>query len=254
MPRRVPYEVEYSLVKKFDNVSKYVLSFSALLSVIVIVNEHANFVINKERINDSLNAILGILGITYFLLDMFTNLLFQNAESNRKNDFIDNSFKTNLSDSNSEEYFSNDNIDSGIYKLGVNCFENCFFSKEITKMMLMPMIIKSMLIILLYLFVVIFTNQKTAISVLQISLPFAIISQTIRVIVLSRNLKQVAQNFKNIFSTLGVKKQNPLIIDNVINYEKALSAAYIQFDSKLFKKHNNRLSIEWERLKQNLHI
>ena len=36
---------------------------------------------------------------------MMNSYLFQNAEANRKNDFIDNSLNTQLSDKNSKDYF-----------------------------------------------------------------------------------------------------------------------------------------------------
>ncbi len=130
MEKVVPHAIDYALVSKVDKLNSYVLYVSAVLSLCVILNNHVSINLDKEQFNDVANRILGILGIAYFLIDMMNSYLFQNAEANRKNDFINNSLNTQLSDKNSKDYFSNDSIDIGIYKLGVNCFENCFFFRS----------------------------------------------------------------------------------------------------------------------------
>lgn len=254
MEKVVPHAIDYALVSKVDKLNSYVLYVSAVLSLCVILNNHVSINLDKEQFNDVANRILGILGIAYFLIDMMNSYLFQNAEANRKNDFINNSLNTQLSDKNSKDYFSNDSIDIGIYKLGVNCFENCFFSKFVSSKMILPMVVKSFVILLLYLFVLFFTDQNTTLSVFQISLPFTIINQTIKLILLNSNLSLIAQNFRNIFSSTEKAKQDSLVINNVINYEKTLSSFNVQLDTKLFDKNNDKLSLEWERIKQSLNI
>ena len=116
------------------------------------------------------------------------------------------------------------------------------------------MVVKSFVILLLYLFVLFFTDQNTTLSVFQISLPFTIINQTIKLILLNSNLSLIAQNFRNIFSSTEKAKQDSLVINNVINYEKTLSSFNVQLDTKLFDKNNDKLSLEWERIKQSLNI
>src|SRR5690606_3146198 len=71
-----------------------------------------------------LNSLICLFSVAYFLSDIISNYLFQLAEAKRRDDFFDNSLKTNYSEVNSNEYFTNDDISPGIKKMGINCFEN----------------------------------------------------------------------------------------------------------------------------------
>lgn len=249
MTRIVPHEINYKTINKVSGIASFVLYTSALIALILLFIDKTNFVVTKELYNKNLNSGLAILAILYFIIDIVQNYLFQQAELNRKNDFIDNSFETKLSDENSQGYFSNDNFPAGIYKLGVNGFENSFFTKAISKKMIIPGIIKAVLILVLFLLVIFYTDQSTLTALIQIALPFTIIQQTVKLIFFHYHIKKVVDTYKHIFANVAKSKRSPLIIDNVINYEKTLSWGGIQLDSKLFNKHNPKLTTDWEALK-----
>lgn len=249
MTKIVPHDIDYSTIKKIGKIATFLLYLSAIISLSILIIDKGNFVTSKELYNKNLNSGLGILAILYFLLDIVQNYLFQQAEHNRKNDFIDNSLETKLSEENSQDYYSNDIFAPSIYKLGVNGFENSFFTKNISCKMMPASIIKSVIILVLFLLVIFYTDQTTLISLVQIALPFTIIQQTIRLIIFHFQIKRVFNNYKYIFTSVAKAKRTPLIIDNVINYEKTLSWAGIPLDSKLFEKHNPKLTIDWEALK-----
>src|SRR5665811_1070806 len=82
-----------------------------------------------EYIFDIVN-ILNIIGITaFFLIEILVDyVLLPQADSKRRDDFIDNSFGSKFSPKNSIGYYDNDEIGEGLYKASVNLFENCFFS------------------------------------------------------------------------------------------------------------------------------
>lgn len=249
MNRIVPHEINYKTISKVSGIASLVLYISALIALVLLFINKTNFVTSKELYNENLNSGLAILAILYFLIDITQNYLFQQAELNRKNDFIDNSFETKLSDENSQGYFSNDSFPTGIYKLGVNGFENSFFTKAISKKMIIPGIIKCVVILVLFLLVIFYTDQSTLTALIQIALPFTIIQQTVRLIFFHSHIKRIVDTYKYIFANVAKSKRSPLIIDNVINYEKTLSWGGIQLDSKLFNKHNPKLTIDWEVLK-----
>lgn len=249
MSRIVPHEINYKTINKISGIASLVLYASATIALMLLFIDKTNFVTSKEIHNKNLNSGLAILAILYFVIDIIQNYLFQQAELNRKNDLIDNSFETKLSDENSQGYFSNDNFPTGIYKLGVNVFENSFFTKSISQKMIAPGIIKSVLILVLFLLVIFYTDQSTLTALIQIALPFTIVQQTIRLIFFYHYIKKVVDTYKYIFANVAKNKRSPLIIDNVINYEKTLSWGGIQLDSKLFNKHNPKLTIDWEALK-----
>jgi hypothetical protein len=254
MNKIVPHEINYKTINKISSSSSLLLLISALISLSIFIIDKNNFIVSKETFNKNLNAALGILAVLYFLLDIVQNYLFQQAELNRKNDFIDNSLETKLSEENSQGYFSNDNFAPSIYKLGVNGFENSFFTKSISSKMIAPNIIKSVIILILFLLVIFYTDQSTLISLVQIALPFTIIQQTIRLIIFNSNINKVFDNYKHIYANVAKAKRSPLIINNVINYEKTLSWGGIQLDSRLFNKHNPKLSLDWETLKAKYNI
>ena len=152
MKRIVPFSVNYETIRKINLAGNLILYLSAILAILVIINGKLDFP-NKVDIDKFLNSFLSFFSIAYFLEDLIQNYLFQLAEVHRRNDFIDNSFDTTLSDKNSKGYFSNDDLKTGIYKLGVNCFENSFFTKTVTLSMIPFMAIKSIVIVLLFILI-----------------------------------------------------------------------------------------------------
>ena len=254
MNRNVPFKIDYDLIKSLEKFASIILVISALISTCVLIIEKNNFAISKETVIKILNASLGIISVVYFLLDIVQNYLFYKAEINRKNDFIDNSLNTKLSDKNSNEYFSNDNLEPGFFKLGVNAFENSFFSKMVSKSMIPKKIITSCLFVLLFLLVIFCTDQSTIISLFQIVLPFSVLQQTYKLYIFNSRINTVFDKFKFIFSNLTKETQTALFVENIINYEKTLSWGGILLDSKKFDELNPVLSSEWEDIKKRFGI
>ena len=248
MTKEVPFKANYDRVKAIGKIANFILYLSCFISLIVLIITKMKFS-SKDLTQDFLNSLIACLSVFYFFADIIQNYFFQSAEFNRKDDFIDNSFKTKLSEKNSTGYFSNDNIGDGIIKFGVNCFENSFFTKNISSKMLVSESIKSTVVFGLFILIASLGEKELFITLLQIALPLSIIQQTIKLLILNLRVKKVFSNFKQIFSSVHKAKRNSLIIDNVLNYEKTLSWASIQLDSKIFDKLNPQLSIEWERIK-----
>lgn len=244
----VPFSVNFETLRKINIAGSFILYSSAGLTLLIVLDNHYEFT-QSEKVKETLNYILSFLSITYFFQDLLQNYLFQLAEVHRRNDLLDNSLETTLTDKNSVGYFSNDNLDSGVYKLGVNSFENSFFTKSITASMLAPMIAKSILIILLFIFLVLFTDQETLSILMQVALPLTILQQSIRLVTLHLRVKSIYNQFKLIFSSVNSSKQDSYLITNVINYESTLAWGGILLDSKIYDEKNEILSQEWETIK-----
>lgn len=250
----VPFQIDYKMVNKISSFASLFLSLAAITSLAILFVDCISIVENKKNLLSIFTGTLSVFAVLYFIFDVFQNYLFQQVELNRKNDFIDNSLKTDLADNNSEGYFSNDEIEAGTFKLGVNGFENSLFTKTILGKMLPPMLIKCLLVIILYLCVAIFTYQSEFAIMLQILLPYTIIQKTIRMSVLYYQVKYVFNQFKNVFSSAVESKRDSLLVHNVINYETALAWAGILINQKLFNKLNPELTQEWEKLKKRYNI
>lgn len=77
-----------------------------------------------------LNCILIIL---YHVGEIFFDFVLAFAEKAKRKDLFDNAFGTKLAVKNSEGYYTNTGLPPGVYKLGVNNYESCFFTYRILK-------------------------------------------------------------------------------------------------------------------------
>lgn len=255
MAKIVPYKKDFDLVSLVDKISNTILWSSVVVSTatIVIVYLGIEQTIANKLIT-VLNSVICFLSVSYFLSDIFSNYLFQLAEAKRRDDFFDNSLYTNHSEENSNEYFTNDNINPGIKKMGINCFENSFFTKSIATAMLKPMVIKVVIVVLLFLFLALFTNNHLFTTALQVALPFTIIQQTVRLFIFKNRINSICKCFRQIFTMHNKKTIYKSILHNVSNYETTLSWACIKLDSKLFDKMNDELSEKWNKIKAKCNI
>ncbi|MCC9062837.1 hypothetical protein [Flavobacterium piscisymbiosum] len=248
MSEKVPHANYYDWLNKTSIFSSSILVVSIIISVFLLVLEFFKF--SVEGIKEFFNCALAFLSVIYFVIDSIQSYVFHKAESIRSLDFIDNSLDSSFSEENSKDYFSNEEVKVGINKLGINNFENVFFTKCITSKMLPKEYIKLSIVFVVFLFVCIFSNKEIITLVFQSALPFTIILQTFKLYKLNSNVKSVFNNYKLIFKSVNEEKIVQNIVNNIIIYEKNLSWAGISLDSKIFKKMNTQLSSEWEKIKQ----
>jgi hypothetical protein len=254
MTKKIPYHNDYALVDNNELISKWLLWLSVITSIVtVIISKSKPFDSNENAIT-ILNAINSILTVGYFFSDIIGNYLFYQAERNRRDDFFDNSLSTKLSIENTEEYYSNDNVSPGIEKMGVNSFENSFFSKEVSKQMLPPLVYKSIAVIIIFLILALFTDREILSTALQALLPLTILQQTIRLFLYNKRVNDVFKKYQSIFSVTTDGNKQLLIIHTMTSYETVLSWACIKLDSKIFNKLNDSLTIQWEQLKKKYSI
>lgn len=251
MKRIVPNQVSYKWLDYTAAISFITLYGSAIVSVLILIIDI--FKLEVENLTDCLNKGLAFLSIAYFLTEFCERCIFHKAESLRNLDFIDNSFNTKFAQKNSSGYYSNDEIEVGILKMGINNFENTFFTKNVSAKMFNKELKKFIIVILLIL-VCILTSTKFFIVASQLALPFAIIQQTVKLYIYHCRVEVIFYNYKELFSKANQDDIVPNIIKNVINYEKILSWAGIPLDSKIFNKLNDNLSNEWNIIKQNHNI
>lgn len=250
MKKKVPHDKIYKIVNKLSKVLSWILIISTVISVLLIIIN--NFSLNTNPYTSiTLSKILAFFAVTYFIIEIIQSHIYHRAELQRKNDFIDNSLRTKLADANSQGYFTNDEINNGIYKLGVNCFENSFFTKSITSKMLTKQLIYTIVIWLVIWLVILSAPNGVIVELILLTLPFNVLNETHKLYRLNRNVESVFLNFKKIFSSTKKLKREFLIIDNVISYEKSLSYSSVPLNSSLFNIMNDELSIQWNEIKKN---
>ena len=193
-------------------------------------------------------------------LDIASEICRNNAEKTRRFDLFDNSFGTKYNISSSIEYYSNDNISLGIYKLIVNVFQNCFWSFEISKKMKKLELIKTIIFsIIIIIFAILgFSNHILSTSMLQLFLSREIIIKCINIYRYNKELEIIFEDLKKIFSDKLIK-ENPgqkigEIIYIITKYECNISNYKLDLNSKIFKKENNILENKWVEIKKRYQI
>lgn len=253
MTKKVPHDKLYKIVTELSSALNWLLLISTITSLIIIALNNFQWESNPNT-SLWLSRCLALIAIVFFILDIIRSHTYHRAELQRKNDFMDNSLQTKLADANSNEYYTNDDISKGVYKMGVNCFENSFFTKTISSKMLVKQITYTVVIWLVLWCVILTAPNNIFIEVVLLALPISVANDTRKLYRLNKNVDMVFGNFKRIFSSTKKSKRESLIIDNVINYEKSLSYSSIPLNSKLFDQLNDELSVEWESIKKQHNI
>jgi len=245
--RIVPFEIDFDNIAKLGALSQGILWSSVIASALALVT---GCLLTSDPVVAFLHKGVAFLAVAYFLVEIINNYSFFYAERKRRNDFFDNSLNTNLSEDVSQNYFTNDDLAPSIKKLGVNCFENTFFTKSVASAMLKPLVMKAVLVILLFVLLALFTEPSVVAMFVQLALPATVIQQTLRVFMLRNRVSDIYDRFVQVFEHTKNGRRDCQIILNVTAYESVLAWAAIKLDSDTFNKLNPELSPKWENLKQ----
>lgn len=127
------------------------------------------------QISEFINNINIFFIISFAVLSFLSDIFFYQASIQRREDFIDNSFNSNIAEDRSKEYYTNENITSGMYKIAVNSFENAFFSYNIASKMTPKLWVKHVTFALLVLIFAVFGYNDAFILLIQLTLPILLL-------------------------------------------------------------------------------
>lgn len=250
MNNTVPFKSDFKRAKLLDKWNNYFLYTSTFLLIagftikkFPVINE--NFASNIETAN-------AVLIVVIFVLGIIVDFIYRNAENLRRLDLIDNSFGSRLSEKKSKDYYTNDDIKYGYRKIGVNNFESAFFTYRILKESINKERVKVGVIAILFFLLAVYGYDKVFILVLQLSIPFSLISRLYKTEVLYCGSKSICDNYRSIFDKadeLNEFKFHAEIIKNLLVYESNLAWSSILLDDKTYHKMNESLSKEWDEIK-----
>ncbi|WP_295212545.1 hypothetical protein [uncultured Chryseobacterium sp.] len=247
MNKIVPHKVDYDLTNKITRFQFILIIVGTVLSLISIFKL-------EDSIKNIIDTIVCIISIIYFVLEFTFSYFFIKAEQKRIDDLIDNSLNSQLSDEKSENYYTNEEIKKSITKLGVNSFENTFFSKNIVERMIKKQLIIFLIVTSIYLISIFVIEKKILVVLFQLLLPLYIVKDFVILLLLKSRLDKIFDCYKKIFTSTKKGDREPLIINNIISYEKLISAYGVQLDSLIFDKMNDDLSQKWIDLKKRYKI
>jgi hypothetical protein len=225
------------LLKRFLTNPAEMDCYASLINFLIIVSFIASFVI--------------VIIVEYYLIPV--------AESKRRADYFENSFKQNFQLKKSEDYFTNEEINPGFYKMAVNLFQNLFFTTSVAKLMIPKVIFKAAIGLLIYISIsfIGFKNYPIFITLLQAIFSLNIIGQIIKFFIYHERKKQMMKELQILFSNSDFIKSDkavPQIIKLYTDYECNISWGLILLDDKLFNKHNDTMEESWSKIKLKLKI
>lgn len=251
-----PFKGTFELNKLIDKIANRILYLSTLLLII-------NFVINNYFPNylslaSNIIKINCFFILSYATLSFFTDYYFYQASVNRRRDFIDNSFDCLYSENKSINYYTNDNIVYGIYKMAVNNFENTMFTYEISKKMTIKIWFKNIVFVIVTILLAIYGFNNILILIIQLTLPVMLLEKAIKHSLFVNRVYNVYEKNRRLFNDLrksdNTEYKNPEILLNILEYEAAISSGTVLLDSKIFDKMNSNLSTKWNDIKNEYRI
>lgn len=256
MTKTVPFKSNYDLVKIIDKYANIILYVSTGIVLLAFVTKSIS-----ESFIDMVYYILKlncILIIAYLISDLIKDYLLFNARKKKRLDLIDNALGTSLTTEHSLGYFSNENIEPGIYKLAVNGFENTLFSLYISKAVLPRMILLNAAILFVFLSSVIYGLNNIVVLIIQLVLPAVMLQQIIKQVLYVNYLDNVYHKYCAVFNDLknGVSNSYKIseMLSNILEYESTLAWANILLSETKNNELNPSLSEKWEKIKENYKI
>lgn len=188
---KAPQREKFYYVNKISTIQKWfviigtILSFSTLLKL-------------PEVIKHYINIIICVISILYLITELIFPYIYQKANEDKIKDLIDNGLNSKFSNENSENYYTNDEIKSGLPKLGVNNFESVFFTKNIVCKMVNKKIIALILVILFYLLSIFLVEKSILLVIFQLLLPMQIIKEFVNLYLFYSGVKRIFEDYKKI--------------------------------------------------------
>lgn len=240
-----------------DDVSKYynrINFFERILKFIFISNL---FLLIPSIINFKFqNLCFGIsivLSIIYVIITKAIDIYLKNrAEIERRKTFIKNSFNADITTNNTYNYYNNEEKES-IRKMGVNCFENTFFTKFILDKMVFEETLKIFIVFLFYFVLLTQTKSLKGLALLfgQTLFFLEYFFKFIRFQYFRTQVNHIYDQLYDIFIISTTKKENIFtarVLDAIMNYECLKYYCKISLSSKIFNKYNPVLSKKWDDL------
>lgn len=200
-----------------------------------------------------------VITVFLFFQGMFHRLYFlPRAEDARRANILSDSFGVPISDDETIGYYNN-SLSEPVPRLAANCMESAFFTKELTRRMLVRSRWFSSIYLLGYMFLLATRSVDLAVVDLLAGFVFSefVLARWLRLEFLHRRSEVVYEKFRELFAWNSASRDN-LWVARAINtftlYEASKSIAAVSIPRSLFSKMNPSLSGEWETVRVKLGV
>jgi len=254
IPDRID-EVErhYEPVKMVSDLAVYLYWASIVISIIILYKDSMPY----KSWSDIITYLFPVLVVGKFITQNVINLwLLPAAENNRRESMLSDSFGVPLSQDQTNLYYNN-KLRPSLDRMALSTMENTYFTKNTLLIMLKRSIIISGAYFLLWF--VLLQSRDTSIDWVWIATQTLfselILLKTLKIGVYYFRVSTIFRELHthhlykiNASNNTGIAK----IIELFTEYETAKAHASLLLSEKIFKKHNPRLTAEWEKLKSGL--
>ena len=233
----------YKRVTVSERIAEIIFYFNIVISAITI------FEFKYQDLFFKINIISCILYVT---LSNITDIYFKNiAENERRKGLIKHSFHVNITKRKTKMYYNNNEQES-IRKMGIDCFENTFFTKFIVNKMMITESIKVFVIILIYIILLIeVTNTEFLVLITQTIFSSEYFFKFIKFCYFKLQVSRINEKFYDMFVLNPPNDENIMIVkilDASMDYECLKFYCKISLSSRVYKKYKDKLTDEWESL------
>jgi len=244
--------------KKIDDVSKFfnrVKIMEKISDCIFYINLIVSGITIIEFEYQNLFFILNIVfSITYVVLTNVNDIYFKNvAENERRKSFIKDSFDVDITKRVTHLYYNNEEHES-VRRMGVDCFENLFFTKFITKKMLATESIKVFIILILYIVLLIqVKNLELMVLITQTVFSSEYLFKYIKFIYFKIHVTRIYSKLYDMFITFPIDDNDKMkvkILDATMDYECLKFFCKIPLSTTIYNKYREKLNKGWNDLYQ----
>ena len=254
--RLLPYEIDYEFLATCRKHSNKMLWAIGILSVIIPLINTLSGVFDIVYIIIKLIDILLIMG--YYVLNVVTEIfLFPKTANKRRMGLVDNSFGSKYLGKPTKGYYSNDDLEYGIYKFAVNIYESCLFTYNISKRMTVQVVIKNIFSGIVFITLAYFgaKDNMVFIPILQIILSSLFVTELIHQLNFVNKLERLIEQFRDLYATYqktGDVRINEDISKEVmlaLEYETILAYNKSPSSDRIYTKIRIQLTEEWDEIK-----
>ena len=243
--------------KDYFDIARLLCTVNTTLLILSFILVIAEFVCTCLSVDQQIITIVisanCIFIILYQIIELFFDSCLAYAEKMKRRDLFGNAYGTKIASKTSQGYYTNTGLPPGVYKLGVNNYESCFFTFNIIKAELWQNVAKVAIIVVATLLVVFIPEKQWLVLLIQCSLPLTILIESIRYFVTLNALNRLLDEYWLMFEDKNALREAKILYQ-ISNYTAILARGRIMLSEKRYNKMNDRLSKEWSDIKNNLNI
>lgn len=246
-----PLQKKYLTPKTLDKWVTCLITCSSTIALISYILSRISslYALSNHEWIDFIQFIISFFVIILSALCSYFHIV---SEDERKRVAVDNAYNMNYGESESVDYYTNENVKRGLERFSINIFESCFFTNKIAGVMLAHLLAKSLLLLIPFAIAIFLADSKMIVLIANLAIVSLILADCVKVIVLFLRTKEILTRFRTFYGSRKSMNQyarNSQMLLLIIEYESALSWSHILLDEDVYNKLNTKLSKEWEDMK-----